>query len=73
MKESQTKRFCRCIKNVRKTLKARKGSTRESGAIGVCVKSVLQRKLEPTGRTLFTFHCKTRRGAKGRVITQPAL
>ena len=71
MKESQTKRFCRCIKNVRKTIKARKGSTRESGAIGVCVKSVLQRKLEPTGRTLFRFHCKTRKGAKGRVVTQP--
>jgi len=71
MKESQTKRFCRCIKKVRKTLKARKGQSKESGAIGVCVKSVLQRKLEPTGRTLFKFHCKTRRGAKGRVITQP--
>jgi len=71
MKESQTKRFCRCIKKVRKTLKARKGSSKESGAIGVCVKSVLQRKLEPTGRTLFKFHCKTRKGKKGRVLTQP--
>jgi hypothetical protein len=71
MKESQTKRFCRCIKKVRKTIKARKGSSKESGAIGVCVKSVLQQKLKPTGRTLFKFHCKTRRGAKGRVITQP--
>jgi hypothetical protein len=71
MKESQTKRFCRCIKKVRKTLKARKGQSKESGAIGVCVKSVLQRKLAPTGRTLFKFHCKTRRGKKGRVVTQP--
>ena len=71
MKESQTKRFCRCIKKVRKTIKARKGSSKESGAIGVCVKSVLQRKLAPTGRTLFKFHCKTRKGKKGRVITQP--
>ena len=71
MKESQTKRFCRCIKKVRKTIKARKGSSKESGAIGVCVKSVLQRKLAPTGRTLFKFHCKTRKGSKGRVITQP--
>ena len=71
MKESQTKRFCRCIKNVRKTLKPRKGSSKESGAIGVCVKSVLQRKLAPTGRTLFRFHCKTRKGKKGRVVTQP--
>jgi hypothetical protein len=71
MKESQTKRFCRCIKKVRKTIKARKGSSKESGAIGVCVKSVLQRKLEPTGRTLFKFHCRTRKGLKGRVVTQP--
>ena len=72
MKESQTKRFCRCIKKVRKTIKARKGSSKESGAIGVCVKSVLQRKLLPTGRTLFKFHCRTRKGKKGRVVTQPS-
>jgi hypothetical protein len=57
-KESQTKRFCSCIKQVRKTLKSRK----ESGAIAICVKSVLQKH----GRTLKKFSCK-----KGRVITQP--
>jgi len=71
-KTSQTARFCRCIQHVRKTIKARKGSSKESGAIAVCVKSVLQRKLEPTNRTLFKFHCKTRKGKKGYVVTQPS-
>jgi hypothetical protein len=65
-KESLTRRFCRCIKKVRKTVKARKGSSKESGAIAVCVKSVLQKH----GRTLKKFHCKTRNGKKARVITQ---
>ena len=69
VKESQTKRFCRCIKKVRKTIKARKGSNKESGAIAVCVKSVLQRR----GRTLRRFHCKTRKGKKAYVTTQPRL
>ena len=58
MKESQTKRFCSCIKKVRQTLKA--------GAIAVCVKSVLQRR----GRTLKKFSCKRN---KARVLTQPRL
>jgi hypothetical protein len=52
VKESQSKRFCSCIKKVRKTIKARKG-TKESAAIGVCVRSVLQRR----GRTLRRFKC----------------
>jgi len=65
--QSQTDRFCRCIKKVRKTIKARTG-TKESAAIGVCVKSVLQRKLKPTGRTLKRFSCK-----KKKVITQSAV
>jgi hypothetical protein len=59
VKESQTKRFCSCIKKVRPTLKQRK----ESGAIAICVKSVLQKH----GRTLKKFRCK---GRKARVITQ---
>ena len=69
-RNSQTKRFCRCIKHVRKTIKLRKGlpKNRESAAIGVCVKSVLQRKLKPTGRTLRHFSCRKR-----QVITQPAI
>jgi len=59
VKESQTKRFCSCIKKVRSTLKQRKGS----GAIAICVTSVLQKH----GRTLKKFRCK---GKKARVITQ---
>jgi hypothetical protein len=53
-----TRRFCRCIKKVRKTVK------NEKGPIAICVKSVLQKK----GRTLKRFTC----GKKGRVITQKA-
>jgi hypothetical protein len=58
VKESQTRRFCSCIKKVRKTRK------NESRAIPICVHSVLQKR----GRTLKKFHCK---GSKARVITQP--
>jgi hypothetical protein len=61
-RKSQTARFCRCIKSVRKTLKARKGSTKEQGAIAVCVKSVLHRK----GKTVKKFTC----GKKMRLVTQ---
>jgi hypothetical protein len=53
-----TKRFCSCIKKVRKTVK------NEKGPIAICVKSVLQTR----GRTLKRFTC----GKKGRVITQKA-
>lgn len=63
MKEAIGKRFCRCIKKVRKTIKARGKSTSEQGAIAVCVKSVLQTKK----KTLFKFSCKN--GPK--VKTQP--
>ena len=56
-------KFCKCIKSVRKTLKARKGSTKEQGAIAVCVKSVIQKK---KGRTLKKFNC----GKKPRLVTQ---
>jgi hypothetical protein len=61
-RKSQTARFCSCIKSVRKTLKARKGSTKEQGAIAVCVKSVLHTK----GKTIKKFKC----GKKMRVLTQ---
>ena len=61
-KLSQGRRFCKCIKTVRKTLKARPGSTKEEGAIAVCVKSVLHKK----GRTIKRFKC----GKKPRVVTQ---
>lgn len=54
--------FCRCIKSVRKTLKARKGSTKEQGAIAVCVKSVLQTR----GKTLRKFRCGPKQSLKTR-------
>ena len=53
-KRSQTDRFCKCIKSVRKTVKARKGSTAEGAAIAICTKSVLQRKK----RTLRKVRCR---------------
>lgn len=52
-KSSQAARFCRCIKSVGKTLKARKGSTKERGAIAVCVTSMLH----PRKRTIRNVRC----------------
>jgi hypothetical protein len=52
-------KFDRCVKTVRKTVKARKGSNKESAAIAICVTSVLH----PKGRTL-------KRYRKGRLVTQ---
>lgn len=51
--------FSRCVKSVRKTVKARKGSNKESAAIAICTTSVLHRR----GRTL-------KRYRKGRLVTQ---
>lgn len=65
MKNSQAKKLCRCIKHVRKTIRPRRGQSKESGAIGVCVKSVLQRR----GRTLKKFRC----GRKPMLVTQKPL
>jgi hypothetical protein len=56
---SVSSKFDRCVKTVRKTVKARKGSNKESAAIGICTKSVLQTR----GRTL-------KRYRKGRLTTQ---
>jgi hypothetical protein len=42
------------VKKVKKTLKARPGSTSEQGAIAVCTKSVLQTK----GRTIRKVRCR---------------
>jgi hypothetical protein len=42
------------VKKVKKTLKAREGSTKEQGAIAVCTKSVLQTK----GRTIRKVRCR---------------
>lgn len=69
MKEKQASRFCRCINSVRKTLKLRPGAkgkaARESAAIAICTKSVLQTR----GRTLKRFSCK--KGPK--LVTQKPL
>jgi hypothetical protein len=56
---SYTRKFNRCVKRVRKTIKARRGSTKESAAIGVCTKSVLF----PHGVTI-------KRYRKAKLITQ---
>jgi hypothetical protein len=48
MREPQVDRFCRCVKKVKKTLKA------EGRAIAICTKSVLQTK----GRTLRKVRCR---------------
>jgi hypothetical protein len=58
VRNTKTRRFCRCIKAVKKT-----GKT-ERGAIAICVHSVLQKK----GRTLRRFNC----GRKAAVETQRA-
>jgi hypothetical protein len=55
------KKLCSCIKKVRKTIKVRKGTSkdlkgREKAAIGVCVRSVLQTR----GKTLKKFSCVKR-------------
>ena len=65
MKEAIGKRFCRCIKKVRKTIKARPKSTQYQGPIAVCVKSVLQTKK----KTLFKFSCNN--GPKVKLQPHP--
>jgi hypothetical protein len=84
MKESMAKRFCQCIKKVRRTLKraplARgissqraelfgrtikgnyKKQQKESRAIAICVKSVIQTR----GKTLKKFSC----GKSPKLTTQ---
>ena len=52
-------KFNRCVKSVRATVRARKGSTKESAAIAICTKSVLQTR----GKTM-------KRYRKGRLVTQ---
>ena len=63
----QANKFCGCIKQVRKTVKLRSGkgpAARESAAIAICTKSVLQTR----GKTLRKFSCKKTRP---KLITQP--
>lgn len=52
-------KFNHCVKAVRKTVKARKGSNKESAAIAICTKTILH----PRGRTL-------KRYTKERLLTQ---
>ena len=58
-RKSQAKRFGSCVKAVRKTIKARKGSNPESAAIAICTTTLLH----PRGRTI-------KRYRKGRLLTQ---
>jgi hypothetical protein len=58
-RKSRSSKFDRCVKSVRRTVKARKGSSKESAAIAICTKSVLH----PRGRTL-------KRYRRGKLTTQ---
>jgi hypothetical protein len=58
-RRTQSAKFGSCVKAVRKTVKARKGSNPESAAIAICTKTMLF----PRGRTL-------KRYKKGRLVTQ---
>lgn len=53
------KKFDRCVKTVRRRIQPRKGSNKESAAIAICTKSVLQTR----GRTMKKYR-------KGRLTTQ---
>ena len=69
---SLTKDFCHCVKKVRSSIKLRRGQkrtadARESAAIAVCVKSVLQTK----GLTLKKVRCLPKK--KARLFTQKLL
>jgi hypothetical protein len=55
----QTTKFNRCVKSVRRTVKSRRGSNKESAAIAICTKTILH----PRGRTI-------KRYRKGRLTTQ---
>jgi hypothetical protein len=57
--KTQADKFCSCIKKVRKTIRLRPGQSKtkqskESAAIGTCVKAVLQTR----GKTLKKFGCE---------------
>ncbi len=70
---TQANRFCGCIKKVRKSVTLRKGSGRgpaakESAAIAICTKSVLQTR----GRTLRKFTCG-KKGKAAKLQTQKLL
>jgi hypothetical protein len=63
-----SKRFCRCIQYVRRTVKRTRGSlakSKEQAAIAICVRSVLGSR----GRTLKRFKC----GSRPQLTTQKPL
>jgi hypothetical protein len=65
MREAIERRFCRCIKKVRRTVKARINTgdaqkDKERAAIAICVKSVLHTK----GKTIKRFKCRGNKGPK---------
>lgn len=63
-------KFSRCVKSVRKTVRARKGSNKESAAIAICTKSVLQKR----GRTIKRYTRKrltTQKKLRGGATPQP--
>ena len=62
-RNTYSKKFCRCIKHVRRTIKGVRDS-KEQAAIAICVKSVLGSR----GRTLKRFKC----GSKPQLKTQKA-
>jgi hypothetical protein len=59
MRTRISRKFNRCVKSVKRTVRARKGSNKESAAIAICTKSVLHKR----GRTM-------KRYSRGRLITQ---
>ncbi|NDH66793.1 MAG: hypothetical protein EBY22_02580 [Gammaproteobacteria bacterium] len=68
---SLTKDFCHCVKKVRKTIKLRRGQSqtrqaKESAAIAVCTKSVLQTR----GLTMRKVRCGPSGPKKQRLFTQ---
>lgn len=56
---SISKKFDKCVKSVRRTVKPRRGSTKESAAIAICTTTILH----PRKRTLKKYR-------KGRLVTQ---
>jgi hypothetical protein len=55
---SLSKKFCGCVKKVRKSVHVSRKGNKESAAIAICTRSVLQTR----GKTLRKFSCK--KGAK---------
>ena len=73
-RESLSEKYCGCIKSVRRSVKVRKSNrtgkpsqNRESAAIAICTKAVLQSRC----RTLRKFNCK--RGRSPSLKTQNLL